>query len=156
MLSISHAAVGAFIAVKVGNPYLAIPLILLSHYLSDAVPHWDAGTGLSSGKKTRAQALTHGLLDLALAGILVLVFFPSAIPYILDSKFYILNSAPIWGGIVGLLPDFLESPRNFLGWEPAFLKPINRFHHSFHHSIPRALDGLAPQILLLALLWFYR
>lgn len=155
MLSISHAATGAFIAVKIGNPTLAIPLILLSHYLEDYIPHWDAGTGLSSGKKTRAQALLHGLIDLALAGILVLVIFPPS-SYHLTSIVYLLKEPQIWGAFLGLLPDFLESPRNFLGWEPAFLKPINRFHHSFHHSIPRVLDGLAPQILLLNILWILR
>ena len=149
MLSISHAATGAFIAVKIGNPYLAIPLIILSHYLEDAIPHWDAGTGLSSGKKTRTQALVHGTLDLALAGFVVLAMYPSAIHSILQNP-------AIYGAFFGLLPDFLEAPRNFLKYEPAWLRPINRFHHSFHHSIPRALDGLAPQILLLALLWIFR
>lgn len=156
MLSISHALTGAFIAVKVGNPLLAIPLILLSHYIEDAIPHWDVGTGLTKGVKSPALALRHELIDLTLTGIIILVFFPTAIPYILDSKFYILNSAPIWGGIAGLLPDFLEAPRNFWKWEPAWLAPLNRFHHSFHHSIPRMWDGLAPQFLLLTLLWIFR
>lgn len=144
MLSISHAVTGAFIAVKIGNPYLAIPLILLSHYVEDAVPHWDAGTGISSGLKTRQQAIVHGTIDLALAGIIVIAMFNSH------------GFIPYWGALIGLLPDFLEAPRNFLRWEPAFLRPLNRFHHSFHHSIPRMIDGLAPQILLLTLLWIFR
>lgn len=152
MLSISHAVTGAFIAVKIGNPYLAIPLILLSHYLEDAVPHWDAGTGLSTGKKTRAMAIKHGLIDLALAGIFVLTFYPQN-PSSLSA---LLLATPIWGAFFGLFPDFLESPRNFLKYEPWFLKPLNRFHHSFHHSIPRMFDGLFPQILLLILLWIFR
>lgn len=156
MLSISHAVTGAFIAVKIGNPYLSIPLILLSHYLEDAVPHWDAGTGLSTGKKTRAMAIKHGLIDLALAGIFVFIFFSSHITLPLDPKSSFLISAPLWGAFFGLLPDFLESPRNFLKYEPWFLKPLNKFHHSFHHSIPRMIDGLFPQILLLILLWIFR
>lgn len=152
MLSISHAVTGAFIAVKIGNPYLAIPLILLSHYLEDAVPHWDAGTGLGNGSKTRQSALRDGIIDLALAGILVYFYFSPP----LSSLSTLLASAPIWGAFFGLLPDFLEAPRNFLKYEPALLKPLSRFHHSFHHSIPRVIDGLAPQIILLLLLWFYR
>jgi len=143
MLSISHAVTGAFIAVKIGNPVLAIPLILLAHYLEDAVPHWDIGTGLSSGAKSRSLVLVHGLLDLALAGILVLFMFHGSTP-------------SLWGAFIGLVPDFLEAPRNFLKYEPIWLRPLNRFHHSFHHSIPRMLDGLAPQFLLLALLYFFR
>ena len=156
MLSISHAVTGAFIAVKVGNPLLAVPLILLAHYLEDAIPHWDAGTGLSRGVKTPGSAFRHEIIDILLAGLLVLVFFPDAIPHILNSKFYILNWSPIWGAFLGLFPDFLVAPRNFWKYEPPWLKSVNRFHGSFHHSIPRPLDGLAPQILLLALLWFLR
>jgi hypothetical protein len=115
MLSISHAVTGAFIAVKVSNPYLAVPLILLSHYLADAVPHWDAGTGLSSGKKTRRDAIIHGTVDLILAGIFVLLYFPPSIP--LSPVSYLLSPV-VWGSFIGLLPDFLEAPRNFLKYEP--------------------------------------
>lgn len=156
MLSISHAVTGAFIAVKASNPILAIPLILLSHYLQDAIAHWDVGTGLSKGLKSRQSALTHEIFDLVLAAILIFLYYPSAFPTIQDSQLTILNYAPIWGGFVGLVPDFLEAPRNFLKYEPAWLKPINRFHNSFHHSIPRMLDGLAPQFLLLVLLWIIK
>ncbi|PIR98879.1 hypothetical protein COT87_02295 [Candidatus Collierbacteria bacterium CG10_big_fil_rev_8_21_14_0_10_44_9] len=141
MLSISHTVTGAFIAVKVGNPVLAIPLILLSHYLEDAIPHWDVGTGLTKGVKSPLAAIHHELLDLGLATILLILMFRSQ------------GTAPYWGAFIGLIPDFLEAPRNFWRYEPTWLAPINRFHHSFHHSIPRVLDGLAPQILLLTLLW---
>lgn len=156
MLSISHAVTGAFIAVKVGNPYLAIPLILASHYLEDAVPHWDAGTGMSSGKKTRLQAIKHGIIDLIFAAVIVLVYYPSTLSHLSPMTYDLTSLAPIWGAFFGLLPDFLESPRNFLKYEPWYLKPLNRFHHMFHHSIPTAIDGLAPQLLLLIILWIFR
>ena len=157
MLSISHATTGAVIAAKLGNPYLAIPLIIASHYLEDAVPHWDAGTGLGSGKKTRQSALRDGIIDLLLAGIIVLVFYYPQFPIVPNlAHASVWNFAPYWGAFFGLLPDFLESPRNFLKWEPWFLKPINAFHQSFHHSIPSMWDGLAPQILLLISLWFIK
>lgn len=156
MLSISHAATGAFIAVKIGNPYLAIPLILLSHYLEDAVSHWDAGTGLSSGVKSRQSAIVHGMIDLTIAGIVVLAFYPHILSNFPTKLFDPTSLIPIWGAFFALLPDLLESPRNFLKWEPFFLKPINKFHHSFHHSIPRVADGLAPQIILLTALWILR
>jgi hypothetical protein len=81
MLSISHAVTGAFIAVKVGNPALAIPLILLSHYLEDAIPHWDVGTGLTKGVKSPALAFRLEIIDVALAGIFVLVYFPASLPF---------------------------------------------------------------------------
>lgn len=156
MLSISHATTGAFIASKLGNPYLAIPLIILSHYLEDAVAHWDAGTGLGSGKKTRKMAIIHGLIDLFIAGVLVLCFYPSTIQTFLSHPSQVFGLAPIWGAFFGLLPDFLEAPRNFLKYEPNWLRPINKFHNSFHHSIPRMIDGLAPQFLLLVILYLFK
>lgn len=155
MLSISHAATGAFIASKLGNPYLAIPIILLSHYLEDAIPHWDAGTGLGSGKKSRETALTHSIVDLALAGIIILLFYPGALSSPLSIHSFVFSPA-VWGAFVGLIPDFLEAPRNFWKYEPFWLRSVNKFHQSFHHSIPRVLDGLAPQIILLIILWIFR
>jgi hypothetical protein len=156
MLSISHAATGAFIAVKVGNPLLSIPLILASHYALDAVAHWDAGTGLGSGKKSTRQAILHEIPDLILAGILVLAMYYNDHRLLPLSTFNLALLTPYWGAFLGLLPDFLEAPKNFLKKEPWFLKPINRSHHAFHHSIPRPIDGLAPQLLLLTLLWYFR
>ncbi len=157
MLSISHATTGAVLAANISNPYLAIPMILASHYLEDAVPHWDAGTGLSSGKKTRQQAIKHGLIDLALAGITVLAFYYPRFPIVQNlADASVWNFAPYWGAFFGLLPDFLEAPRNFLHYEPAWLKPINHFHAQFHHSIPSMIDGLSPQFLLLIILWIFR
>lgn len=157
MLSISHAVTGAFIATKIDSPYLAVPLIILSHYIEDAIPHWDAGTGLGSGKKSIKNAFIHGIIDLVIAGIIVLTFYYPQFPIVPNlAHASVRNFSPYWGAFLGLLPDFLEAPRNFLKYEPALLKPINKFHASFHHSIPRMLDGLAPQIILLIILWIFR
>ena len=155
MLSIAHAATGAFIAVKISNPLLAIPLILLSHYLEDAIAHWDAGTGLGKGDKSRAAAFWHEVIDLGLAALTVLFLFPlhTYNPFASPS---ILITPQVWGAFVALIPDFLEAPRNFLKLEPWWLKHINKFHGLFHHSIPRVLDGLSPQILLLVILYLTR
>lgn len=160
MLSIAHAATGAVIATHLSAP-IAIPLILASHYALDAVAHHDAGTGLSSGKKTRKTALILGILDLVLAGIIVLFMYPPTSPsctsnYVPCTVYHLLQMPSVWGAFLGLVPDFLESPRNFLKYEPKWLKPINIFHGSFHHSIPNIPAGLAPQIILLTILWLAR
>lgn len=148
MLSISHTLTGALIATKIPNPYLAIPIILITHYLLDAVPHWDAGTGLTNGSKSPTQVFRDEIPDLIISGLLVILFFQLGKPLDLS----ITGLSPYWGAFVGLIPDFLEAPRNFLQKEPRLLKPLNRFHHSIHHSIPRKLDGLAPQIILITLI----
>lgn len=41
MLELPHAVVGATIATKIPNPFIAIPAAFLSHFLLDVIPHWN-------------------------------------------------------------------------------------------------------------------
>jgi len=138
MLSISHALTGAFIASKVGHPALYIPLTMASHYFEDWIPHWDVGTGLSTGKRKKSTAILLELGELVLTIGLVYLFI-----WLNDYEngWHIALSA-----FIALIPDFMEAPRNFLKWEPNFLKPLNNFHGMFHHSTPNMVLGLAPQL----------
>lgn len=148
MLSIPHSLTGAFIASKLTNPVLYIPLTLAAHYIQDWIPHWDCGTGLSSGKRKRSTAILLELVDLAVTVVLVYYFFQKG-----ESSI----QWHIWlGALFGIVPDLLEAPRNFLKWEPWFLKPINAFHAKFHESIPVIWLGLAPQIVLVIVIWLLR
>jgi len=144
MLSIAHSATGAFIAAAIPNPLISTPLIFASHYVEDWVLHWDVGTGLSSGRKKPADAFKHELIDLALTGAFIFVFF--------QFSHQGINYQAWYGAFVALIPDFLEAPRNFFKWEPAWLKPINKFHGRFHHSTPDMVKGLLPQIALLIII----
>ena len=143
MLSISHSLTGAFIATKLPSPFLFIPLIFLSHYLEDWIPHWDMGTGLSSGKRSRRAALLLEVGELALTFSLVYWFWQAGTG--------VLNSTAWAGAFVGLVPDFLEAPRNFLKWEPQLIKPLNQIHGFFHHSTPNMAFGLVPQVLVVVM-----
>jgi len=148
MLSISHSLTGAFIATKLPVPGLYVPIVIGSHYLEDWIPHWDVGTGLSTGKRRRLTAIFLELGELFISLALVYAFFQHGHTDI---------QWPAWlGAFVGLLPDFLEAPRNFLKWEPGFLKPINNLHALFHHSTPNMIFGLAPQAVTIAAIWFLR
>lgn len=140
MLSISHALTGAFIATSLPHPALYTPLVLGSHYLEDWIPHWDVGTGLSNGTRKKSTAIILELGELVLTGGLL---------------WWLWHAAPIstqvlagTGAVLGLLPDFIEAPRNFLRSEPGFFKPLNAFHGHFHHSTPNKILGLLPQIVL--------
>ena len=148
MLSISHTLTGAFIASKLPHPALYIPLTLATHYLEDWIPHWDVGTGLSNGDRKISTAFLLEIVDLAIS--IAMVYF-----------FWQANQAEvqyhIWiGAFVSLIPDFVEAPRNFLNWEPFFLKPLNDFHGWFHNSVPNKLLGLTPQIITVGLIWLLR
>jgi hypothetical protein len=147
MLSIAHSATGAFIAVTI-NPILIIPVIFASHYLEDWIPHWDVGTGLSSGKRTRRDAMILEIVELGISVVVVYALFQSG-----HSGF---NTLAWLGAFLALIPDFLEAPRNFLKKEPAIIKPLNELHKFFHHSTPNMLVGLAPQLAVIAAIWALR
>ena len=60
MTATAHALVAAAIARTVPNPYLAIPLAITSHFIMDAVPHWDFGTSWRTRSKFETGALAVG------------------------------------------------------------------------------------------------
>jgi hypothetical protein len=155
MLSVPHSLTGAFIASKLPNPFLYVPLALGMHYLCDWIPHWDVGTGLSNGNRKRSTAIILEIIDLLITVMLIYWFFMQ------DFSIAQMASDPaslhIWAGaLTGIVPDLIESPRNFLKWEPRFIKPLNNFHGKFHHSIPNKVVGLIPQVLLVALIWILK
>lgn len=147
MLSISHSLTGALVATTL-HPLLVVPTIFATHYLEDWIPHWDVGTGLSSGKRKRQTAILLELGELVITGILLYYFFQVG------------HEGVAWaawiGGFIGLVPDFLEAPRNFLHWEPKIFKPLNNVHQAFHHSTPNILVGMAPQLFLWWAIWWLR
>jgi hypothetical protein len=158
MLSISHAVTGAFLAAKLQHPLLYIPITLLAHYLEDWILHWDVGTGLSNGTRKKSSAFYLELIDLILAGILVLFLYPIN-PLTGLQQFFSGNWGglhPYFGAFFCLLPDFMEAPRNFLKWNPGILRPLNAFHHAIHRSTPDMARGLLPQIVVLAIIFALR
>ena len=50
MTATNHAITGAVIGLALGNPYLAIPLSLVSHYAMDTLPHFGKMWPLKSKK----------------------------------------------------------------------------------------------------------
>jgi hypothetical protein len=148
MLSISHTLTGAFIASKLPHPGLYIPLSLAAHYLCDWIPHRDVGTGLSNGKRKIKTAMILEVGELVISFLLIYFFFQHGQESI---RWHIWIAA-----FISILPDFLEAPRNFLKWEPNWLKPFNDFHNMFHHSTMNNLIGITPQFILIVAIWIWR
>jgi len=148
MLSISHGLSGALVATKLIHPLLFIPACLAVHYLEDWIPHWDVGTGLSTGKRKKSTAIGLELVELAITVGLIYWFWAPA------------GLSTLWlagaGAFAALLPDFMEAPRNFLKWEPSFLKPFNDFHGRFHHSTHNLTVGLLPQLIVVVSVFFLK
>ena len=98
MTATAHALVAGAIVRAVPNPYLAIPLAITSHFIMDAVPHWDIGTDWRTRSKLATGALAIGE---TLLGITVAYFlFRGKVetPLLLSTI------------IASELPDWLEAP----------------------------------------------
>lgn len=98
MTATAHALVAGAIATKFTDPATASLLALTSHFIMDAVPHWDVGTNWRLRHKN-----TTGLLAIieTLIGILIAYYFfgnRAAFPLLSLSIFF------------SLLPDWLETP----------------------------------------------
>lgn len=141
MLSIAHGATGALIASKIPNPFISIPLIIISHYVEDRVPHWDVGQGLTRKKKSKMAAFLEELFfDFPLSILFVYFVFQVGNP--LDWRVWL-------GWFVGLLPDFLEFPYLFLNMKFFPIKQLAVLHGWVHRSTPQKLWGILPQILVI-------
>ncbi len=144
MLATAHTLVSAVIITKVPLAYLSLPLVLISHYILDLVPHWDTGTGLTKGLKTKKTAFWETILDLIVGGSLVFFFFQ------MNKEF----SALLWFAVVlGITPDLIEFPALFLNKRPRFIKRVIQFHDRCHQRA-KLPWGLIPQIILILIILF--
>lgn len=148
MLSIAHGSTGALIASKIPNPFISIPLVIAAHFAEDRVPHWDVGTGITSGRKSKKQAFLQELFfDFPLSALLVYFLFQAGRPFYWQA----------WlGWFVGLLPDFLEFPLVFLNIRIGPLDQLAKLHEYFHHSIKSKFWGLLPQFFVILLVILLR
>ena len=98
MTATAHALVSGAIARAVPNPYLAIPLAITSHFIMDAVPHWDFGTSWRSRSKFATGAFAIGETVLGITVAYFLFRGKVQTPLLLSTI------------AAGELPDWLEAP----------------------------------------------
>jgi hypothetical protein len=160
MLLVTHLAVGAAIGEAVhglpGAPAIAFVLGVASHYVLDALPHWEKLSGEKFPdndtseplKKWPRASIKSATIDGILA-ILFLVYFVWRQPH---GAFYV--NPVFWGGIGGVLPDFLTNTpglsKLWAKW-PVFKEEryVHNYFHISHESqihMPRYL-GLITQII---------
>jgi hypothetical protein len=98
MTSTAHTLVGASIASAIPHPVIALPLIILSHFLMDSIPHWDMGTNWRSRskKETGILAIAETLTGITIAYML----YQGKV----ESSFLLLAI------VASILPDWLETP----------------------------------------------
>lgn len=101
MTATVHALVGASIATMIPNPEVALPLVFISHFLLDKIPHWDPLT--NKANKSYRRILTEIGFDYVISYALVILIFgvlfqSQNLPYLLLAAF------------ISQLPDTLEGP----------------------------------------------
>jgi hypothetical protein len=107
MTATGHAIIGTVIAAKFGNPALAVPIALGSHFIADALPHWDTGyhRGHKSKEKFFVQSAADVLIGFLASFAIIKVFFSETD---LIYAFLII--------LVAQAPDWLTAPYLFFNW----------------------------------------
>lgn len=138
MLSTPHLLVGAAIAKAIPNPIISLPAAFASHFLFDALPHWDGSPQTPFNKKF------YFLVSLDyLFGLSMVWWFSKD------------NPTQIWillGAFSATLPDFMMGTfRNFnLPWNKWFWYiKLNNFHRRIQNNIPFAA-GMATAFITIA------
>ncbi len=122
MLESAHALTGAVIAYKIGNPLLALPLALLSHFLTDLLPHWNPEIYQEKKKRGSLSLKTTAFIVL---DCLIGLFLGSFLAFkALETKKAVLVLA---GSLLAILPDLAEAPFYFLGIKNKYLNRLLKF-----------------------------
>ncbi|MEK7186628.1 MAG: hypothetical protein AAB675_04705 [Patescibacteria group bacterium] len=140
MTATGHAIIGTVIAVKVGNPALAIPLALVSHLAADAFPHWDEGTNSKLKTKNRlfGEAFFDVIFGFTISYLLVFFLFPQ------------INILYVFLVVVfAQLPDWITAPYYFFGIQEF------KIFHTLQKKFDNRLDapwGIINQVAILGLI----
>ncbi len=132
----THAVVGAAVVVAVsGHPILGAVLAFASHFILDAIPHWDyailsesanpLGNSKFSLNSTFVKDLARIGLD-ACIGLAIVIFF------FYRYRFDLLDQALI-GAVFAMLPDPLQFAYRLFPKEP--LVSLQKFHIWIHAKI---------------------
>lgn len=133
MLEIPHVIVGITINTIIPNPIISSPLILLSHFTLDKIPHWNP-------KPTRAS-IPILVFDMLLAVLVSGFFAYRLLPDIWRSITILLSC------LLSILPDIVQIPYYFLNLRPNILKRFVKFQtlHQEHVSFKK---GILSQVLI--------
>jgi hypothetical protein len=151
-----HMLVGATIACRTKNPWMAFAVAIFLHFLFDRIPHWEYQGKLNAEKVSSREVFFLFLkasADLAFGAMIIWIFWKES-PH-LNFIFF--------GAFAGILPDgivFLHLlTRSVLRRDNQVLRFFYEFHESLH--IPETRNspgwGFAAQslIVILALLSFF-
>lgn len=146
MTATGHALIGALIAARFSNPYLAIPLSFASHFAADMVPHWDAGT--HHREKTRRQLFNESALDVIISVVTAFILYNN----FLGGNNYILLYVCVFAS---QLPDWMTAPYFIFGQKSKFFE-WSKWSYIIQHKLNSRLDlpwGVVTQIVAVIIIY---
>jgi hypothetical protein len=150
LLETPHVIVAAAIAYKVGNPALALPLALGSHFVLEKVPHWNPHLNQEKQKyghltlQTKKIIFVDSFIALFIGALVAIAVLPNTMHFL-----YIILAC-----LLSVLPDVLEAPYFFMDHQNVFTMKLHKFQKSIQ-SDTTAIPGLTFQAatILAAFLW---
>ncbi len=153
MLETPHVALGAAIAIKIPNPFIAIPLAFASHFLLERVPHWNPHLNTETKKYGRPtkQTTLIVIIDASVSLLLGSYFASQALPNTMQTANVLLCS------FASVLPDLLEAPYFFFGVRHKFFETWIKWQKAIQVDTT-PFWGIITQIVTLAatLFWIFR
>ena len=118
------------------------PLAILSHFIADLVPHWDAGT--NHKQKSLARLKIEAVFDVLLGFVLVFLIFRNLV-----SPTYLFTMV-----IAAQLPDWLEAPSWIFGYKIPPFSWLDWLGHKLQSRMQLPW-GLVTQVIIVGLLVVY-
>lgn len=143
MTATGHAVLGAVIAAKIPNPYIAIPIAILSHIACDILPHWDAGT--HGHKKTKKQLRFEATIDVLVGYVvsygLIFWLFPTTDPFYV---FVMITASQ--------LLDWITMPYYFFGVKYALGLWMYKVQKGFNSKLDKPWGIVTQAVVLIVII----
>lgn len=146
MLETPHVILGATIASKIPNPLICLPLVFLSHFLLDYIPHWNPNLGEEMrklGKISRPSKL------IILGDVVLSLVFGFGIASRVWPNWE-RAAVIIAASLLAVVLDVIEGFYFFLGAKHQFLKNLISFQHRHQTRFP-LIPGLLTQVIVILL-----
>lgn len=150
MLETPHVFIGAAIASKIPNPFIAIPLAFASHFVMEMVPHWNPHLNSEIQKyghpTKRSTVIT--TIDSSIALMSGSYIAYQALPNV-PQALNILGCC-----FAAVLPDLIEAPYFFLKVRSEKIKKWIKFQKSLQEDTTLFWGLLTQAITITAAIWW--
>ena len=153
MLLTPHTLVGVAIATNISNPYIAIPIAFISHFLGDKVPHWDFYSNTKKEERVKGWRPLAVMGDLAV-GVAVGVAYTTYFLWVKQDLSLALVTFIC--GIASVLPDALSGLTIIGGKENKFLELLNNVQSKMQFQAPLPWGILTQVGVILISLYFIK